>query len=102
MAIDINNIGATQIRDKALREGARESAKGVEQATSNDNRGRVEVDLSGDAERLSRLEAEVKSLPDIDEARVESIRSQIAEGRYHVDPDRLAEKFIALESELAQ
>ena len=102
MAIDINNIGATQIRERALAENARESSKSAEKASSGEARGRVEVDLSGDAERLSRLEAEVRELPEIDQARVDEIRSQIAEGRYHVDPNRLAEKFIALESELAQ
>ncbi|MGI9325764.1 MAG: flagellar biosynthesis anti-sigma factor FlgM [Pseudomonadales bacterium] len=33
----------------------------------------------------------------IDEARVERIRQAIAEGTYHVDPERLAQRFIDLE-----
>lgn len=33
----------------------------------------------------------------VDEARVERIRQAIAEGTYHVDPERLAQRFIDLE-----
>ncbi len=98
--MDINNIGSNQIRDRAVRESGSEASR-PEQSGTGASGTRVEVDLSGDASRLTRLEAEVRDLPEIDESRVEAIRAQIAEGRYHVDPERLAEKFIALERELA-
>ncbi|MCR9278804.1 MAG: flagellar biosynthesis anti-sigma factor FlgM [Pseudomonadaceae bacterium] len=98
--MDINNIGSNQIRERAIREPGSESAKSS-QPDSQASGTRVEVDLSGDASRLTRLEAEVRDLPEVDKSRVEAIRAQIAEGRYHVDPERLAEKFISLERELA-
>lgn len=98
--MDINNIGSNQIRERAVRESGSESAKPT-QSGSDESGTRVEVDLSGDASRLTRLEAEVRDLPEVDESRVEAIRAQIAEGRYHVDPERLAERFISLERELA-
>jgi len=36
----------------------------------------------------------------VDTARVDDIRRAIAEGRYHVDPVRLAQKFLELENDL--
>jgi len=48
-----------------------------------------------------RIESAVLDLvaggPPIDTARVATIRSAIAEGRYPVDPERIAERMIALD-----
>lgn len=39
---------------------------------------------------------------EVDQGRVESIRQAIADGTYHVDPNRLAEQFLGLESLIDQ
>jgi len=100
MAMDINQIGSGQVRDQHVREVAekRERAQVDEQQKTDTDR----VELSREARRLKALEAKAQELPDFDQQKVDAIRSQIADGRYHVDPDKLAEKFIELERELSR
>ncbi|MCX7063555.1 MAG: flagellar biosynthesis anti-sigma factor FlgM, partial [Proteobacteria bacterium] len=58
------------------------------------------VELSDSAKSLQSLAHEIADLPAVDAARVDSIRRAITEGRYHVDPARLAQKFLELEGDL--
>ena len=104
MTIDFNNpnlgrrIGESQLDRKA---GATESGTAARSPKSESSeRSSDQVDLSSDVQSLKSLEAKIHTFPEIDHAKVEAIRTAIAEGRYHVDPVRLAERFIALESEL--
>lgn len=105
MNVDINNLGAGGVRDRQLpetRESGRKSAESAEHSDSRTATARpTDVQLSADARSLARL-AESESVATFDKDRVESIRQAISEGRYHVDPDRLAEKIIDLEFELNQ
>ena len=109
MTIDINNLNPSNIADRRVKGGAAEVSDHASAPsdkvsafmaflTSADD----QVQLSAEAQTLKRLENSVAEIPAFDEARVESIREAIAEGRYHVDADRLAERFMALESELNQ
>lgn len=59
-----------------------------------------QVDLSPAARSLKTLEQAAQASTDIDTAKVEQIRAQIAEGRYHVDADKLAGHMIDLERKL--
>ncbi len=103
MTIDFNNpnlnrrIGESQFDRKA---GAAESGVAAKSEQSDSPANVDHVDLSVNAQMLKSLEAKIHTFPEIDHAKVEAIRTAIAEGRYHVDPVRLAERFIALESEL--
>ncbi len=101
MSVDINNLGAGGVRDRALtepREDAGAVNKSAEEAAA---RGRpADVELSEDARSLTRAADAAGS--GFDQARVDKIRAAIAEGRYHVDPERLAEKFLELETQLNQ
>jgi negative regulator of flagellin synthesis FlgM len=58
------------------------------------------VDLSQAARNLRALEQAAQSGGEFDSAKVESIRQQISEGRYHVDAAKLAGHMIDLEREL--
>lgn len=109
MTIDINNLNPSNIADRRVKGGAPEASDqgsaaadkaSADQASATS--GSDQVQLSAEAQTLKRLQDSVAEIPAFDEARVESIREAIAEGRYHVDADRLAERFIALESELDQ
>ncbi len=103
MTIDFNNpnlnrrVGESPFQRKAggTEGGAAAKSERSESPASTDH-----VDLSANAQTLQSLEAKIHTFPEIDHAKVEAIRNAIAEGRYHVDPVRLAERFIALESEL--
>ena len=103
MTIDFNNpnlsrrIGESPFDRKtgATEGGTTKSGQSDSQVGSAD-----QVELSSGAQTLKSLEAKIHTFPEIDHAKVEAIRTAIAEGLYHVDPVRLAERFIALESEL--
>lgn len=56
--------------------------------------------ITDQARQLATLEQALQSLPAIDEARVAEIRLAIQDGRYQVDPERIADKLLRLEQEL--
>jgi len=58
------------------------------------------VELSNTSRTLKALAEAARQGPEIDSARVERIRAEIAEGKYHVDAKRLAERIANLEAEL--
>jgi|SRR5690606_20327493 len=53
------------------------------------------VSLSSQAQALGRLEQAVQKSGDVDEAKVDAIRQAIAEGRYQIDSDKIAERMLA-------
>jgi negative regulator of flagellin synthesis FlgM len=59
------------------------------------------VTLTDSARLLQRLEAAVAQAPHVDGQRIDQIKQQIASGAYQVDPQKLAEQFSQLESDLS-
>ena len=60
---------------------------------------RDQLRLSGQLEQLRQSAAQV---PEVNEARVAEIRSAIAEGRYPVDAEAIADKFLEFEGLLGR
>lgn len=52
------------------------------------------VDINPFSARLQSLESSLASQPAIDEAKVAEIRQAIAEGRFSVNPDAIADKLM--------
>jgi negative regulator of flagellin synthesis FlgM len=101
--MDISNLHANSVSDRRVKGGQASPAEGSSSATSGQNKtGADEVQLSGQARALQQLADAVAEQPAFDAQRVVAIRDAIAEGRYHVDPERLAENFIDLEYALNQ
>jgi negative regulator of flagellin synthesis FlgM len=59
------------------------------------------VNITDQAKQLASLEQVLQSLPAVDEARVAEIRSAIQDGRYQVNPERIADKLLRFEQELS-
>lgn len=59
------------------------------------------VSITDQARRLASLEQAVHSLPVVNEARVAQIRQAIEEGRYQIQPERIADKLLRTEQELS-
>ena len=55
------------------------------------------VELSSQAQQLSRIQQSLQNLPEVDEARVAQLREQISRGEYTVDAEAIAAKIIANE-----
>jgi len=60
----------------------------------------VSVELSGQAAQLQALEAQIASTEVVDSARVGEIRQAIAEGRFRVNPDVIADRLLQTVQEL--
>jgi negative regulator of flagellin synthesis FlgM len=60
------------------------------------------VRITDSARQLAALEQAIRALPDVDDAKVSEIRNAIESGTYEVSPDRIADKLMRWEKELAQ
>lgn len=74
-------------------------------ATSSDrkteNTGAVSsIDVSDTARTLAALEDKISTVPVVNESRVDAVRRAMDEGRYHVDPQRVADKMMRFEVDL--
>jgi negative regulator of flagellin synthesis FlgM len=58
-----------------------------------------EVQLSGESQFLSALRAEMKNLPEIDEAKVAELKAKIEAGEYNPDAKEIAAKILGIEKE---
>ena len=104
-----NKIGSGGVDNRPVQKGSDHSVK-----RANDSAGSVSADsakpavtagnagvrITDSARQLAALEQAIRELPDVDEAKVASVRAAIADGTYQVSPSRIAEKLIRLEREL--
>ena len=60
----------------------------------------VSVELSGQAAHLQALDAQIASTEVVDSARVGEIKQAIAEGRFRVNPDVIADRLLQTVQEL--
>ena len=58
------------------------------------------IDVSDTARTLAALESHISSLPVVNESRVDAVRRAVDDGRYHVDPQRVADKMLRFEVDL--
>jgi negative regulator of flagellin synthesis FlgM len=78
---------------------ARDASTGTAEAAASGSDSNA-VQITGTARQLAALEQAVKAMPIVDEARVAEVRQAIEEGRYHVAPERIAEKLLRMNHEL--
>lgn len=102
MAININGPTSAQVSaNKSQKNTASEetmlakSGNGTETASSDEV-----VELSDRGRVMEALESSVQSMPDIDQEKVDQIRSAITNGEYEIDYDKLAAAFRRFENEL--
>jgi negative regulator of flagellin synthesis FlgM len=57
--------------------------------------------ITDSARKLAALEQSVRDLPAMDEARVQQVGARIADGSYKVDAERVAEKLLRSDQDLA-
>ncbi|MBI3560105.1 MAG: flagellar biosynthesis anti-sigma factor FlgM [Gammaproteobacteria bacterium] len=104
MANDINGINSgrtPQADEKQIQTLRRESASNTpSRSTANRSAspGQDKVSLTDMAARLKSLEQKLAEQPDVDQARVDKVRTAMAKGEYRVDPERVADKMMNFES----
>jgi negative regulator of flagellin synthesis FlgM len=101
---------ASKISGVDTRTGPVGSGRAVERVRDATTGGRTEsgaassgadVQITGTALQLADLEQQVKDMPAVDEAKVAAISSALAEGRYQIAPEQIADRLMQLEQALA-
>ena len=99
MANDINNINAAKFN--AAKPSVAQESRERTRASEHDNKTQKDqVAISQDAKTVERVSVAISESPAFDSAKVEEITQAIREGRYPVNAERIAEKFLELEGQL--
>ncbi|MBY6032141.1 flagellar biosynthesis anti-sigma factor FlgM [Marinobacter daepoensis] len=106
MSVDFNGIGPGQVNttrttaDKSAGNQAPQAPTG-EQAKAQNLAGRGEnVNLSSQAKNLKQLEQKPGDYPEMDDDRIEQIRSALENGTYKVDAQKLAQKMLEMDKSI--
>ena len=105
MSIEVNNSNAGQDRSIELnRAKTKADARPERRADAKTEvAGDVDsVEISRDAHSLRQLQTRLEQHDSFDQARVDAIREAIRDGRYPIDHERLANRFLELEKHLNQ
>jgi len=104
MSIDINQISSNRPEGPKRHDSGKvttPSAHSTENKSANtpskDTSTRDSVSLSSAAKNLAKIESELKSLPDIDQSKVDAIKARIESGDYQVNSQNLAQKLLDTE-----
>jgi len=99
MNIDVNNINPSRS------DGPKKATpnKGAELAATNQSTNNTQaaspkdsVSLSSSAQNLTKIELELKSLPEVNQSRVDEVKARIDRGEYQPDSANLAQKMLEL------
>ncbi|MBT8098028.1 MAG: flagellar biosynthesis anti-sigma factor FlgM, partial [Woeseia sp.] len=60
------------------------------------------VELTSGAKLLERLEKSLDSLPDINQERVDAVKTAIANGDYTIDADKIADALVRFDREFGR
>lgn len=98
MILNTNNslesINAKGARSKPATPLATETKTNSAPAAPAASRAGDQVVLSQEAQTLGRLQSKINSAPDVNLEKVEEIRRAIAEGRFEINPERIAENML--------
>lgn len=98
MVIDTNNInssgGANRSRSSAPVVATPSNKTPSAPAAKAEPSSKDNVVLSSEAQNLVRLQTKISNLPDVNMDRVAAIKQAIAEGRFEINPERIAENML--------
>ncbi|HET8848918.1 MAG TPA: flagellar biosynthesis anti-sigma factor FlgM [Marinobacter sp.] len=106
MSVDLNGIGPGQVntnRTTADKSGASQApqSNAGEQAKAQSPAARGEnVSLSNQAKNLKQLEQKLGDYPEMDDDRIEQIRTALANGTYKIDAEKLAQKMLEMDNSI--
>ncbi len=104
MSVDFNGIGPGQVNNQkpsANKAGGPQAQQpaATEQARTQSARGE-NVSLSSQAKNLKQLEQKLGDYPEMDDERIESIRSALENGTYKIDAEKLAQKMLEMDESI--
>ncbi|MCT8987244.1 flagellar biosynthesis anti-sigma factor FlgM [Shewanella phaeophyticola] len=102
MAIDIKNNTATNTQMRTARDT--QSTSKTDTAAAQKSATPVKTDsvsITSQAQQLQGAQTKMAALPEVDQKKVDEIKQAISEGRYKVDPEKLAANIASFEAELS-
>jgi negative regulator of flagellin synthesis FlgM len=90
----LDTVGTKGARSKPAAPNAPEAKTPAPDAAPAGKGASDQVVLSQEAQTLGRLQAKINSSPDVDLEKVAEIRRAIAEGRFEINPERIAENML--------
>jgi negative regulator of flagellin synthesis FlgM len=90
----LDSVGTKGTRSKPAAPSAPEAKTPAPDAAPAAKGASDQVVLSQEAQTLGRLQAKINSSPDVDLEKVAEIRRAIAEGRFEINPERIAENML--------
>lgn len=92
-----NKIGETGTAKKVDGNPSARGNDATQKTASTDT-----VELTSSAKLLERLEKTLAAMPDVDQARVDAVKSQIENGEYRIDSDQIADAMLRLDHEIGK
>lgn len=102
MSIDINQISSNRPEGPKRQDSGKVTTAPLQGAdnkptTTNSKDSRDSVSLSSTAQNLAKIEAGLKSLSDVDQSKVDSIKARVDSGEYQVNSQNMAQKMLDIE-----
>jgi negative regulator of flagellin synthesis FlgM len=82
-------------------ERVRRSVPAGQTTTAAPNALTESVNITDTAHRLAALQVTIAGLPEVDAKRVTELRQAIERGQYHANPEKIADRLLQLERDLA-
>ncbi len=97
MPIDIRNVVAGKVttgatRNKKLKGNAATGDSSSTEASDDS------VEITGKASQIQSLIQQMMASPAVDRSRVDPVKEKIDEGRYEIEPERVANKMLDFEA----
>jgi negative regulator of flagellin synthesis FlgM len=93
------------VEPKPVRVAAASPVRGTRDAAaaaSDSAASSTDVHLTGAAKGLAAIEQSLRAMPAVDELRVAAVRQRLQDGSYEVDPQRVADRLLRMEADLAR
>lgn len=106
MSVDFNGIGPGQVNTQKTTADKSSNAQSTQPSTAEQAKTQAQsargenVNLSSQAKNLKQLEQKLGSYPEMDDDRIEQIRSALENGSYKVDAEKLAQKMLEMDESI--
>ena len=101
MANDITGIGSSRTRPADSQTAQRVDADKKSSSVPNSvNSGGDKVSLTKTAARLKDIEQKLSEMPPVDNNRVNEMKTALANGKYNIDAEKVADKMMHFEAAL--
>ena len=103
MSVDFNGIGPGQVNTQRTTADKGAGAQSSQPATNEQAKPQARgdnVSLSSQARNLKQLEQKLGDYPEMDDDRIEQIRSALENGTYKIDAEKLAQKMLEMDESI--